>query len=801
MRKLVFYLACWCLFVGGVSVCESKAMGLVPPAVNYMDSVVFCIDSAKIEDNSLVFSLMFHRPNESWKENSTSEQDTLLGNVDFYFWMMDAVFDKTALPRILRHHAGVTPVGKSGNTLLSIEAKYYAQRFLVALRKQPVTLTQTNLPVLWNQPVELCQVKLPLLFPDQNPGFRWDSVATGGQSKIGQPLIKVLQGDVKLNPDKDIRLLDYTRIETACEGGVAKFWAKGHTNGTDPRFSWYFSTDPDGSNPVAIVEDMKTAATPTYITSGSKATPWGPLTYRVSADQEGMEWVDTLYLLNVPISLDSIYVQCKLSDRTLSTQPKTSIWGESQLLVRDSIFGWFAAIDPSMRDDHTSTNIGASDRTDTVMKCPGSGARTAFYFFGPECDDDRNTIGDKMTVNYLTRDNFFNVYPSSVEISSWSKVDGKTAPNGKCLYWASVELDTVSDVISWVSSISTAKGCDNGAAYTKWDTVYIRNVAPDGTVLAALTDTTISSGESFSLDKSYAYTGYELKQPALGSLDLDPANPRYKAPTTSCNDPNGCADTIIYSYEVNVGDGASCTMKVGQKVNIGDIYYLSAKVLLEGGFQYGTGGLMLNIQRIDFPRNGAGQYTSPYSDETVSALPTFDNGMEVVDWIYILLRDENNVGKPLEIVDSTSAFLRQDGAVFGKDGKPYVTFKNLPKDKYHVIIQHRNHIGVMSKNSIELKNTGMAAQSVTMVDFTQDNNCYKDSGISTPVMATLSDGRKALFVGDVNADGMVSRGDLNEMTFNMPSVGYNVIDVNFDGLGDSIDYLLIEGNLDILRHY
>lgn len=784
-------------------------------AQNYTDSLTFKIDSAKIEGDFLIYSVMFWRNNDDWR-GGTSTQDTILGNTDLYFWLEDVVFDKTTAPAILRKHPNLDVAG--GFNLLDIEARYYAYRFSIKIKpkENPSSLMPT-VPVKWKEPQELCRVKLRMTNPSQNPNLRWDTKATGGQSTIGEPLILTLDGDILLNPDQDIILVDNSHVERVCEGGEAKIWAKGYSQGTQLKIAWYMSDKPDCIDQYNAGNGVKFYSNVTgnlvsgqlHVADVAHTAKWGDLAYHITCANDALSRVDTLHVFNVPISMDSVYFQCELSDDGLTSAPRVSSNTpggtdnqKTQVLVRDSLHGWFAAADQSMRDDN---NIGASDRTDTVMKCPSSGAVLSFYFFGPECDEDHDVIGAYMDVTYQWQDALGGGDIGTYRVNSWSKVTGETDPLGlgKCLYKATVvAADSITDKLIWVKSIATAAGCNNGGSYRKYDTLYIRDLPQDQTLVATITDTTLSAGETMALRPGFD-DYYILNTPALGSINKSVYT--YKAPATSCSNPgNGCRDTIVYKYTKNTGEGTGCQMEFHQVVNLNDVYYLSVKVLLEGGFLLSGSNNMYSDLSFVFPlaASGSGHYESPYSHESCASLPNI--GGKIVDWILIELREASNIGNAFVAVDTAVGFLREDGMVYNMEGKPYVTFENLTGNNYHVIVEHRNHIGSMSKNPVTLKTSPTDAEASIMADFSNAAFHYVNLLLSIPPYVVLSNGLVALHVGDVDKDGMIAAGDANAAMLN-GSIGiYSVYDVNFDVDANAADYNIIRAKTisgNPMQHY
>jgi len=85
---------------------------------------------------------------------------------------------------------------------------------------------------------------------------------------------------------------------------------------------------------------------------------------------------------------------------------------------------------------------------------------------------------------------------------------------------------------------------------------------------------------------------------------------------------------------------------------------------------------------------------SPYSadPQEVEEIPP-----NVVDWVLVELRDKNNSSS---ILNSRSAFVLKDGSVVDTDGNTPVRF-SINKDDYFIAVKHRNHLSIMSLESVE----------------------------------------------------------------------------------------------------
>ncbi|MBI1224685.1 MAG: hypothetical protein GC192_05575 [Bacteroidetes bacterium] len=140
------------------------------------------------------------------------------------------------------------------------------------------------------------------------------------------------------------------------------------------------------------------------------------------------------------------------------------------------------------------------------------------------------------------------------------------------------------------------------------------------------------------------------------------------------------------------------------------------------------------------------------------------------------------------VIASRAALLQRDGDVVDLDGISPVNFSNINPGKYYVSIRHRNHLGVMSGEALDLN------WSAVSFDFTDPSfpvNC-------TNSMSTIGN-KRALWAGDVNNDGrIISQGPNNdvlklfttvlydgdniEQSANFISMGYLQADVNMDGM-------------------
>ncbi len=74
----------------------------------------------------------------------------------------------------------------------------------------------------------------------------------------------------------------------------------------------------------------------------------------------------------------------------------------------------------------------------------------------------------------------------------------------------------------------------------------------------------------------------------------------------------------------------------------------------------------------------------------------------IVDWMFIELRSATDT---VTVVDSRSALLQRDGDIVDVDGTSPLLFSVATAGNYFIVVKHRNHLSVMSKNAVALSST------------------------------------------------------------------------------------------------
>jgi hypothetical protein len=245
---------------------------------------------------------------------------------------------------------------------------------------------------------------------------------------------------------------------------------------------------------------------------------------------------------------------------------------------------------------------------------------------------------------------------------------------------------------------------------------------------------------------------------------------------TMANAATGCAD--VYTLNLTVTPGVK----------------LAAKVFLAGPYDAATGmmkdslrakGLLVasqpepySIAPFNKPQLGeVGGETVPQSVLNVTGHDA------IVDWVYLELRSSSNAGV---VLSTKRALLQRDGDIVSNlDGTSPVFFANRTPGNYYVSIKHRNHLGVMSLNTLNLGSCNAAS-----IDFTTSDSVFTMSSILNPARKTIGSVR-AMWSGDANTNKNVKYNGLSndkEVVMNAVGLlnlnnivnGYRIEDINLD---------------------
>ncbi len=203
-----------------------------------------------------------------------------------------------------------------------------------------------------------------------------------------------------------------------------------------------------------------------------------------------------------------------------------------------------------------------------------------------------------------------------------------------------------------------------------------------------------------------------------------------------------------------------------------------------------------NLMRDDL-RSALLTTTSPYSDGLTCASTVFNDGGtggtgasadNIVDWVWVELRDKDD---NTAVIMSQSGLLQRDGDIVATDGLSNIEMP-VKADNYYVVIKHRNHLGIMTANTVALSSTS------STVDFTDASNTIT-YGLNAQTTYGMPSGILAMWTGNINGDtDLKYQGGSNDTTSikdavlndinndsgsNLyQSLGYHNADVNMNGI-------------------
>jgi hypothetical protein len=197
------------------------------------------------------------------------------------------------------------------------------------------------------------------------------------------------------------------------------------------------------------------------------------------------------------------------------------------------------------------------------------------------------------------------------------------------------------------------------------------------------------------------------------------------------------------------------------------------------------------------------------ADVEVAVASVFNNAAltadNIVDWVYVELRDNSGVNPGATVVRSRAAFVQRDGDIVDIDGVSPVYFKNIDAAaNYTVAVRHRNHLGLSTDPVANLQSLSEATP-VSITDF----STMTDAQIfGTSAAFTTGGGKTLLWAGNANSNTNSRFNGLNNdkdyiLTTALGGNGatvinntYNASDLNmnrnarFNGLNNDKDFLL-----------
>jgi hypothetical protein len=172
----------------------------------------------------------------------------------------------------------------------------------------------------------------------------------------------------------------------------------------------------------------------------------------------------------------------------------------------------------------------------------------------------------------------------------------------------------------------------------------------------------------------------------------------------------------------------------------------------------------------------------------------------IIDWVCISIKKLNTQTGLYATQKTVCGLLQADGdIVSAADGMSPIRFPGLPNGSYHIQVNHRNHLGVMTANEIAMSGTTVAS-----VDFTNPTTALyalpapNQNPAPLSGAARLANGKRYLYAGNCLANNAVNKklvyyGNVNiysdratmltatSGTSISTTSSYSIFDLNFNG--------------------
>jgi hypothetical protein len=244
---------------------------------------------------------------------------------------------------------------------------------------------------------------------------------------------------------------------------------------------------------------------------------------------------------------------------------------------------------------------------------------------------------------------------------------------------------------------------------------------------------------------------------------------------TTYTDPSAITvKTYYYVYAKDIHGNLS-------EINIDSVdIFLSAniKVIIEGAYSGGQMTTLLNT-------SGNIPLSQPYNvnpwkysgTESVSSIPS-----NVVDWVLVELRTTTTT-----TAYKRAAFLKNDGRLVDIDGVSPIKFSNAIAGLYYVVINHRNHLPLMTANKVDVNTNPVLYDIRSSQSQAYGTNAMKDLGGSV----------FGIYGGDTNGSNTIDATDRSSVWNNKNTSGLHSDDINLNGTVEATDRSIIWNNRNI----
>lgn len=232
------------------------------------------------------------------------------------------------------------------------------------------------------------------------------------------------------------------------------------------------------------------------------------------------------------------------------------------------------------------------------------------------------------------------------------------------------------------------------------------------------------------------------------------------------------------------GNGSIAVTNDSQGACAPSCLYLDIDLWLEGVFEHTTSSMSTNLYSKAILPGGQPYHANPwnYTGQEGANWSISDYPRGTVDWVLLSFRNELATSST---VLRKAALLFSDGRVVLVDGCLATT--QLPDSSYYVVVEHRNHVGVMSATPVPVIGGRL------VYDF-RNQDSYNPNNSATG-QKELTPGAWAMIAGDIDQSDLPSY-DVNVLDKNLWQAqngtfdSYENSDVNQDGDVNGLDRIL-----------
>jgi GEVED domain/SprB repeat len=257
---------------------------------------------------------------------------------------------------------------------------------------------------------------------------------------------------------------------------------------------------------------------------------------------------------------------------------------------------------------------------------------------------------------------------------------------------------------TYTFTATDANGCSNTASAT------LVNPAALVATVSANSNSIASGGSLVLTSMPMGMTNYSVAGP--GGISNSSSSNVFTSNVVVANSGN---------YTVTVTNANGCTATTVININVFSGVRLALKTMLAGPYMTATLMMHDSLRALSLIPTTEPYSAMPYSpsythvnggggEVCAASVFTVTGANAIVDWVFLQLRSklDSNI-----VVATRSALIQRDGDIVDVDGTSSVVFSNSAPDDYFIAVEHRNHLGVMTKGKVTLSSTSPTAVDLT----------------------------------------------------------------------------------------